>query len=149
MTTITIDPNYGYVLLAASASVLLNTIHGFNVGSYRKAAAIPYPAAYAPSSRTDNEAHAFNCAQRAHANYIENQPSFLAALLLAGVRFPLTSAGLGAGWCVARWLYMKGYSNGKAGDGGKGRYKGIWFWFAQLGLLGLTAYSGVQMVLGN
>jgi hypothetical protein len=38
---------------------LLNTIHGFNTGAYRKAAKVDYPAAYAPDSRTDAEAHRF------------------------------------------------------------------------------------------
>jgi len=147
MATLTIDPNYGYVLLAAASTFLLNTIHSINTGAYRKAAKINYPAPYAPSSRTDDEAHRFNCAQRAHANFIENQPSLLGALLLAGIRFPITAAVMGAGWSVSRYLYMTGYSQG--GVGGKGRYRGIYFWVFQLALLGLTGYSGVMMVLGK
>jgi len=147
MATITIDPNYGYVILAAAASAFLNSWHSINTGNYRKAAKINYPAAYAPSSRTDTEAHRFNCAQRAHANFIENQPSFLGALFVAGVRFPITAAILGAAWNVSRYVYAVGYSQG--GEGGKGRYKGISFWFFQAGLAGLAAYSGVMMVLGN
>ena len=108
MATITLDPNYGYVLLAAASSFILNTWHSANTGKYRKAAKIPYPAAYAPSSRTDEDAHKFNCAQRAHANFIENQPSMLGALLLAGLKFPITSAILGVAWTVSRYLYMVG-----------------------------------------
>jgi len=146
MATLTIDPNYGYVLLAATSTFFLNTYHSVNTGVYRKAAAIPYPGAYAPSSRTDPEAHKFNCAQRAHANFIENQPSLLAALLLAGLKFPITSAVMGAGWTMSRYLYMVGYSKGE--EGGKGRYKGIYFWLFQLGLAGLAGYNGVAMILG-
>jgi glutathione S-transferase len=108
MATITIDPNYGYVLLAAASTFILNTWHSLNTGNYRKAAKIPYPAAYAPPSRTDEDAHKFNCAQRAHANFIENQPTMLGALLLAGLKFPITSAILGVAWTVSRYLYMVG-----------------------------------------
>lgn len=86
-----------YVLLAATSTIILNQIHGINTGKYRKAAKVAYPGAYAPSSRTDTEAFMFNCAQRAHANYIENQPSLLAALMLAGLKFPLSAAVMGLG----------------------------------------------------
>jgi len=44
---------------------------------------------------------------------------------------------------------MVGYTDPKAGPGGKGRYRGVTFYVSQLGLLGLAAYVGVQMVLGN
>jgi len=147
MVSITLDPNYGYVLLAAASTFIMNTIHTINTGNFRKAAKINYPAAYAPSSRTDPEAHKFNCAQRAHANFIENQPTMLGALVLGGLRFPVSAALLGGAWTVARYFYMTGYCKG--GEGGKGRYKGISFWVFQAGLLGLTLYSGIAMVLGK
>jgi glutathione S-transferase len=70
----------------------------------------------------------------------------LGALLLAGLQFPITSALMGVGWTVARYVYMVGYSAG--GAGGKGRYKGISFWLFQIGLIGLASYSGVAMILG-
>lgn len=135
-----------YVLIAAATSCILNTVHATNTGKYRKAASIPYPIAYAPSSRTDAAAHQFNCAQRAHANYIETQPSFLIALAFAGLRFPALAGGLGVAWCVARFMYMQGYSQGA--EGGKGRYRGVWFYLAHLGLVGLCAFNGVQMIRG-
>jgi len=145
MATITIDPNYGYVLLAATSTFFLNSIHTFNTGKYRKAAKVGYPAAYAPSSRTDVDAFKFNCAQRAHANYIENQPSFVGALLLAGLKFPITAAVMGLGWSVSRYLYMVGYCNGT--EGGKGRYRGISYMLFQFGLYGLAVWNGVMMVM--
>jgi glutathione S-transferase len=138
-------PN-SYVLLAAATYGILNTVHASNTTRFRKAASIPYPLAYAPSSRTDPAAYKFNCAQRAHANYIENSPSFLVALVLAGLRYPVAAGALGVGWCVARWMYMQGYSTGA--EGGKGRYKGIWFYLCHFGLVGLCGWSGVQMVRG-
>ncbi|TVY49018.1 Microsomal glutathione S-transferase 3 [Lachnellula cervina] len=146
MATMTIAPDYGYVLLAATSTFIVNVLHMVNTSAYRKAAKIAYPAAYAPSSRTDAEAYRFNSAQRAHANYIENQVSMLGALFIAGLSYPRVAAGMGLGWSVCRWVYMKGYSEGQ--EGGKGRYKGIGFYLFQFGLIGMAAWTGVGTVLG-
>jgi len=145
MATVEIPKEYGYVILAATTTFIVNCLHSFNTGKYRARAKISYPTAYAPSSRTDEAAHQFNCAQRAHANFIENQPTTLGCLLLAGLKFPVSSAILGLAWSVSRYMYMAGYSQG--GEGGKGRYKGIYFIIFQLGLMFLAAYTGVVMVL--
>ncbi|RFU26685.1 Glutathione transferase/Glutathione peroxidase/Peroxidase, partial [Scytalidium lignicola] len=134
-----------YVILAAASTFLLNTVHSINTGKLRKAAKVPYPQTQAEPSRTDIEAMRFNCAQRAHMNYLEQQPSLLGALLIAGVKFPLISAGLGVFWSVSRYMYMVGYSTGA--ENGKGRYRGIYFYLAQLGLIGLAVYNGVTMIL--
>ena len=48
---------------------------------------------------------------------------------------------------IARELALTLTSYCKGGDG-KGRYNGITFWLFQLGLLGLTGYNGVAMILG-
>jgi len=120
-------------------------VHSFNTIKYRKAAAIKYPAAYAPSSRTDPEANKFNCAQRAHANYLENQVPAVSALLIAGAKFPLAAAVCGAGWTLSRYLYMVGYC---AGGDGKGRYNGGTFWLFQFALMGMAGYTGLSMVMG-
>lgn len=103
----------------------------------RKADANPSPAAYR-----------FNCAQRAHSNFTENHTTVLAALLISGVKYPRVAAGLGAIWVIGRYLFMKGYSNLDLGRGGKGRYRGMVGWIGQLGLMGLTVYSGLEMVMG-
>ncbi|QSZ37738.1 hypothetical protein DSL72_008837 [Monilinia vaccinii-corymbosi] len=145
MVTVTLDSDYGYVILAATSTFVLNFMHGINTGRYRKAAKVDYPAAYAPTSRTDPEAHRFNCAQRAHANFTENHSVAVSALLISGLQFPKIAALLGGAWTVSRWVYMKGYSRGDAG--GKGRYKGISFWLFQLGLMGLCGWTGVGMLL--
>jgi len=149
-TTLEIPLEYGYVILAATSTFILNTIHGFNTGSYRKAAGVPYPIAYASDAlvKVKPEAHAFNCAQRAHANFTENQSSLVGALLIAGLKFPLTAAAMGAGWSVSRYLYMLGYSRPSWGENGRGRYKGIMFMAFQLGLVGMAGYTGVMMILG-
>ncbi|KAH6668807.1 hypothetical protein B0J14DRAFT_150928 [Halenospora varia] len=146
MASFTVDPNYGYVLIAATSTFLMNFVHISNTGKYRKTAKVPYPLTYAPADRTDEAAHKFNCAQRSHANFIENQVSALGALLIAGLRYPVTAAAMGAGWTVMRYVYMVGYSQG--GEQGKGRYKGIAFWLFQLGLLGMSGYTGAALVMG-
>jgi len=145
MATFTLDPNYGYVLLAATSTFLVNYAHSMNTGRMRKLAKVPYPGCYAPDSRTDPEAFKFNCAQRSHANFTENQPSMLASLLLAGLRFPVAAAAMGFGWSLGRYLYMTGYTRGDAG--GKGRYQGIFFQVFQFGLVLMAGYNGVMMVL--
>lgn len=57
-------------------------------------------------------------AQRAHANYIENQTSFLGALAISGLRYPFASSVLGATWVVGRIAYALGYTST---SGPKGR----------------------------
>jgi len=106
--SVEIPKEYGYVILAAASSFILNGIHGSNTGRFRKAAKVPYPNTHADPSRSDIEAMRFNCAQRAHMNYTENHLSFLGALLLAGFKFPLVSAALGFFWIFARYMYMVG-----------------------------------------
>jgi glutathione S-transferase len=66
--------------------------------------------------------------------------------LIAGLVYPRVAAGLGVGWSVCRWLYMKGYSEGA--EGGKGRYRGIMYIGFQVGLLGLAGWAGVVTVMG-
>jgi glutathione S-transferase len=109
------------------------------VGSFRKAAKVPYPNAYATAleASTSPEKHAFNCAQRAHANFIENQPSFLATLLVAGLVFPVASAALGAVWIAGRATYAWGYTRPHKPNG-SGRYLGVW-WYVPDALLKLMA----------
>lgn len=47
---------------------------------------------------------------------------------------------------ISRYFYMTGYCSGK--EGGKGRYNGASFYLFQYGLVGLTIWSGVTMVMG-
>jgi len=67
-------------------------------------------------------------------------------MLIAGVRYPLTATALGLVWSAGRIVYAVGYTS-ETKTGGKGRLNGSFFWLAQLGLFGLTAWTGVQMVL--
>jgi glutathione S-transferase len=80
------------------------------------------------------------------SNYLENETSFLASLLIAGLRFPIASTVLGAGWIVSRILYAVGYTNPNK-ENGKGRLIGLTFWLFQVGLYGMVGYTGVKMLL--
>lgn len=126
---------------------------GVQVGGFRKKAGIKYPKAYADSgdmsaaSPEKKEAmNTFNCAQRAHGNFLENQPSFVVAMLVAGLRFPVSTALMGAGWIVSRVLFALGYTNKDKPDG-SGRMIGAAFWLFQLGVFGLTSYTGVKLII--
>jgi hypothetical protein len=44
-----------------------------------------------------------------------------------------------------RLTYGNRYSKGD--EGGKGRYQGIFFWLFEIGLMGLTIYNGVTMIM--
>ncbi|KAH7065855.1 hypothetical protein BKA63DRAFT_166230 [Paraphoma chrysanthemicola] len=128
--TMTIPSDYGYVLLAAVSTFLVGSWHGMLVGGYRKAAKIPYPFEYASYEQVQTASPAkskamlaFNAAQRSHQNFGENHPSFVGALLIAGLRFPVVSAVLGGVWAANRVVYALGYTK-SAEQGGKGRYYG-------------------------
>ena len=127
--------------------------HGIRVGAFRKNAGIPYPQYYADnqamssaSPEQKKQMYLFNCAQRGHGNFLENHPSAVIALLLAGVEYPITSTVLGVGWSISRIVYAVGYTRPDK-DKGQGRLAGLTFWFFQLGLFGLTGWSGLKMVM--
>ena len=139
-----------YVILTATATACLGIWHGVFVSGYRKKAKIRYPNAYASAeeAKTSPTAHAFNCAQRAHGNFLENQTPFLSSLLLGGLRFPLAASALGCVWLVGRYMYAVGYANSKMEEHGKGRYQGFIFYVGQAGVIGLAGYTGISMLLG-
>eukprot|EP00918_Siedleckia_nematoides_P095131 GHVU01208843.1.p1 GENE.GHVU01208843.1~~GHVU01208843.1.p1 ORF type:complete len:172 (+),score=17.70 GHVU01208843.1:64-516(+) len=143
-TTPTVSSDYGYVLLAVASTFVMNTIHGFHAGKLRKAAKIPYPERYATAeqNKSSPEAMAFTCAQRSHGNFIENQPTAIASMLIAGLHHPRVAAGLGLFWTVNRYVYMVGYSSAA---GPKGRSKGMGFFLAQFVLMGMSVWSGLQV----
>ena len=111
---------------------------------FRKAAKIPYPYEYASyeqiqtaSPASSKAMYRFNCAQRAHQNFNENHPTAVGAMVIAGLKYPMAAAVLGAVWSVNRVVYAIGYTNG--GEGGKGRYYGILWMLAHYGLIGYAA----------
>lgn len=109
MTTITLPQNYGLVLgVSLGAIPLLSWIHGAIVTKLRRPAKVPYPHSYASIEQCKENALAeqFNCAQRAHANFLENAPQTMLYLLVAGVKWPNLSATLGAIWVFFRVLFL-------------------------------------------
>lgn len=79
-------------------------MHTLNLLRYE----VNYPHLYADKDNCPNEEcrNKFNCVQRAHQNSLENLPSFLSLLLLAGVRHPVTSAIAGAIYLIGRVIYF-------------------------------------------
>ncbi|CCF47515.1 MAPEG family protein [Colletotrichum higginsianum] len=145
--TLQVPNEYGYVLLVAASTFFINTTHVLLTSKYRKASGLVYPAPYASNEQAakDPKAYQFNCAQRAHANFTENQPSFLGALLISGLRYPVASAVLGAGWALSRVFYAFGYTSGA---GPKGRIGGSAGSFLFDFALKFTAvYASVAMIM--
>jgi len=155
MATITIPKEFGYVLLVVSGTFVTALWHGGRVVGFRKAAAVPYPNAYASAEAVAaaepsraKAMYVFNCAQRAHANFLENYPGLLASMLISGVAYPVTAASLGLVWTLSRVAYAVGYTDSEK-EKGSGRYKyriGGLFWICQLGLWGLTGKVGFDLL---
>ncbi|KAF3927644.1 hypothetical protein ABW21_db0200899 [Orbilia brochopaga] len=147
---ITIPTEIGYVFLVALTSTFVNQWHGIVVGQARKAAKIPYPNAYATHAEAPQGSpqYVFNCAQRAHMNYIENLPNFYVSLFISGLQYPKLAAGLGSLWIFGRVLYAIGYTN-PAKEKGSGRFLGGPFWYpGALGLWGTAGYVCYKMITG-
>ncbi|GKT66659.1 MAPEG family protein [Colletotrichum tofieldiae] len=159
--TFQVPNEYGYVLLVAASTFFINTTHVLLTSKYRKASGLVYPAPYASNEQAakDPKAYQFNCGssalvdyhptslhgRRAHANFTENQPSFLGALLISGLRFPVASAVLGAGWAFSRMIYAFGYTSGA---GPKGRTRGSIGSFLFDTVLKFTAvYASVSIIM--
>ncbi|KAK3684936.1 hypothetical protein B0T22DRAFT_203344 [Podospora appendiculata] len=143
---ITLPQEYGYVLLAVASTFFVNTFHAGLTSKYRKASGIKYPVAYASNevAEKDPKAFAFNCAQRAHANFTENLTPAIGATLIAGLRYPVAAAALGVAWSVSRVVYAIGY----AASGPKGRSTGSLFGALVDFSLKLTAtYAAVKFIL--
>jgi len=146
--TIQLQQEYGYVLLAAASTFIMGTLHAVKTGSYRKSSGIGYPNAYASDevAKSNPQAYLLNCAQRAHANFTENHTSTLAALLIAGLQYPIASAVMGVAWTVSRYVYMWGYCS-PAYEAGRGRYLGVSHSLFQFGLYGLAITTAVKMIM--
>ncbi|KAK7963841.1 glutathione S-transferase [Apiospora saccharicola] len=147
MTLILQVPNeYGYVLVAASSSLLVNVLHFFLSAKARRASGLKYPIPYASEEQAakDPKAYSFNCAQRAHGNFVENQTPFLAGLLIAGLHYPTAAASLGAAWVAARAAYAVGYAK----RGPQGRLGGFFVAsLSDLALKGLALWTSVQFAM--
>lgn len=153
--TITVPKEYGYVVATTAFTFFLGLWHGARAQPYRRKSKLVHPKnfaeaadiAAAPDAETKKAMHLYNCAQRAHANYVENQPQTALAMLIAGLRYPQTSALLGVGWIIGRVVFAIGYTRSDKPNG-SGRVPGFLIQFPmQLGLWGLAAWTGIKMAL--
>ncbi|KAL7272395.1 hypothetical protein RUND412_004803 [Rhizina undulata] len=147
---ILIPTEYGYVLSTIAASAFVAQWHGFLVGGARKAAQVPYPNAYASHEEATKDPlkFRFNCTQRAHQNFLENYPVFLATMLITGLKYPILATSLGSVWLVGRVAYALGYRASSPESGGTGRYKGVFFMLGHMGLMFSSAYVSWQISQG-
>ncbi|KAF6225050.1 hypothetical protein HO133_010245 [Letharia lupina] len=120
-----------------------------NVSSYRRAAKVPYPNAYASAAecKESKEKYLFNCAQRSHGNYLEHQPQMLVGLLIGGLKYPVVSAAIGTAWCASRVAYTIGYCRKDKSDG-SGRQIGVASSFLEMALMVMSGMTGYQMITG-
>lgn len=103
---IQIHPEYGYVILAASGTFLVNFWQMMKIGGKRKELGIQFPQMWS------DQHPIFNCYQRAHQNTLEIVPFFLALVFAGGLRHPLIASGSGGIFLVARIVYSLGYYTG-------------------------------------
>ncbi|RPB03851.1 membrane-associated proteins in eicosanoid and glutathione metabolism [Choiromyces venosus 120613-1] len=146
MTLSSIPHEYSYVLASLFATALVSQYHGIIVGSIRKKAKVPYPNAYASAedASKDKEKFRFNCAQRAHANYLESLSVVLPAFLASAIHYPTVASSLFGIWLVGRVVYTHGYTGSQHNSTGNGRYKGMFYSIGQVGLAitaGMSAWK--------
>jgi len=144
--TLTLQPEYGYVILSGILSGIVLFYLGGRVGGVRKKLGVDLPSLYADrlEALKDKDKHLFNCYQRGHQNALESWPIILTMLFVGGIKHPVISAAAGVAWSLGRILYAFGYSTG---DPSK-RSRGAPFYFlAMITLLGTSvsvAYSLLQ-----
>jgi glutathione S-transferase len=139
---------HSYVLLTTILSTFIPSFHTLTTGNLRTIAGVRFPNAYATASEAaaSIEKYRFNCAQKAHSNFTENHTSFVCVLLIAGLHYPKLSCFLGVLWCVARFLYLLGYTRKENAENGRGRHWGSWWSAPHVALMGLAIASSLQIV---
>ncbi|CEJ94583.1 hypothetical protein VHEMI10103 [[Torrubiella] hemipterigena] len=145
--TLVVPDEYSYVLAAVTSTFFVNTVHMFRTSKLRKASGIKYPNAYASDeqAKKDPAAYTFNCAQRAHNNYTENQTSLIGGALIAGLRYPVPAAVLAATWAAGRVVYLFGYTS-SAGPSGRVA-GGIFASLSDVVLKCMAAYTVYKMIV--
>jgi glutathione S-transferase len=137
MATIQLMPEYGYVMLVASATIFLNIFQMIRIGILRSRYGIQHPDAWSETYKD------FNCAQRVHQNTLEGIPFFLVTLLMAGISLPVYAAAFGGVWIFGRVIYSIGYWMAP-----KFRVPGFLLsqFFGLFPLVGLSIYAGCRLL---
>jgi len=153
-----IDCPGSYVLITAASSYLLSNWLGARIAPFRRAATVDHPNAFASVETIANASSAeekrvlylFNCAQRAHYNFLENYPAALTGMLISGLRYPIFAAAAGALWIFGRILYATGYTSTSENNvNGSGRWAYGGFRLSaitQVGFLVLVGKIGVDLL---
>ncbi len=140
-----LQPAHGYVIVVAAAISMHCYVQGFYVGGLRKKYSLEYPdsgSGRLSTKLSDAQWHTFNCAQRAHQNYLESLPFVLITLVLASIQFPLFAASAGVGVLVGRQFYCSGYrANGPQGRSLGAGINGL----SQMSLFIATIVCGLQV----
>ncbi|PNH12866.1 Microsomal glutathione S-transferase 3 [Tetrabaena socialis] len=141
--SLVLPANFGWIAGVVVGSYAVH--HGFmafHVMKARKRFGVSYPTLYATAEECPSaeSRKAFNCVQRGHQNSLENQPIFLALLLTAGLKHPLTAAAAGALYLIGRVMYMQGYATGDP----NARMRGSIMYVGLLTLLGVVGKWAVQ-----
>ncbi|KAK9814372.1 hypothetical protein WJX72_004739 [[Myrmecia] bisecta] len=143
-TGLTLRPEHGYVLLAFLFAIFAQSLWMmFQVGAARRRYKVFYPNLYADKSNPN--ADAFNCVQRGHQNTLENLPTFIALLLVAGLKFPVTASIAGVIYTLGKIAYFKGYASGKPAA----RQRGSFSYIGLLTLMGCVAYWAFLLLTGK
>ncbi|GAA5987704.1 hypothetical protein JCM5350_008076 [Sporobolomyces pararoseus] len=137
-----IPADYSLVVATGTVGVYaLLTFQSMTVSKARKTAGVAYPAPYADNAEAarDVKAKRFNCAQRAHANTLENLPIALLSLFHSGLYHPRLAALGGLIWLAGRVAYTIGYSSGEPSK----RQAGV---FGYIGFLPMFLFSSYKAV---
>lgn len=116
MAALNLAPEFGYVVLVAASTALLNLWQGMQISKMRKKLKIPYP-----KMAADKPEPLFDCYVRAHLNTLENVTQFITLLITGGISRPCIAAGAGAVWVLGRVGYSLGYYTGEP----KNRFPGF------------------------
>lgn len=120
--------NYGYVLAGLFATFVADMTLKLGVSAARKKYGVKPPTMYATPDMIDPKGKlkdqscvdAYNCAQRAHMNTVENMATVQLFAVVEGLMFPKFAGGCLTIFAVGRILYGYGYRN----NGASGRMAG-------------------------
>uniref|UniRef100_A0A8H7XV40 Microsomal glutathione S-transferase 3 n=1 Tax=Psilocybe cubensis TaxID=181762 RepID=A0A8H7XV40_PSICU len=112
--TVEIPEGLGYVGASLVSVVFLLIGQSQVVATYRKKAGIAYPQLYAEKAEAEKsqDAHLFNCAQRAAQQTLEQMPIVLILSAINGFKYPILTAGTITLWTVSRISFTRGYITG-------------------------------------
>lgn len=125
---------------------VVSQYHGAFVSRQRRPAKVSYPNTYATADEASKDPlkWRFNCAQRAHSNYLENLAVFLPTFLASSVLHPIAASVFGAIWLTGRIVYAHGYASSKHGST-SGRFKGFWYNIGQVGVILTAGWSAWEV----